>query len=149
MQFDDLYKALADENRRQIVTTLCDEPVVAGELARRIGLAPNALSFHLKWLRSAGLIGMQRRGRHLWYHLNQATLEAWREHVTAAYRPSPMHHHVPDVTRRPVTSRLMRRAAAYEAEIVDNTPTLSRIPEPEFELVTVGASETDLPSELL
>jgi len=149
MQYDDLYKALADENRRQIVTTLCDEPVVAGELARRIGLAPNALSFHLKWLRSAGLIGMQRRGRHLWYHLNQATLEAWREHVTAAYRPSPMHHQVPEITRRPVTSRLMHRVTAYETGPVDEAPVRSRLAEPELELVAAGASETDLPSELL
>ena len=100
MEYDELYKALADEHRREIVSALCEQPVVAGELARRVGLAPNALSFHLKWLRSAGLIGMQRRGRHLWYHLNGAALDTWREHVNAAFRPeSPSRQIAPDTGR--------------------------------------------------
>src|SRR5438309_367070 len=95
MEFDPLFKALADEHRREIVTALCEQPVVAGELAQRIGLAPNALSFHLKWLRSAGLIDVQRRGRYLWYHLNRSTLACWREHVDAAFQPLLRHGREP------------------------------------------------------
>jgi DNA-binding transcriptional ArsR family regulator len=94
MQYDELYKALADAHRREIVTALCEQPVIAGELARRVGLAPNALSFHLKWLRSAGLIQMQRRGRNLWYHLNGTALDAWRAHVNAKF-------HAPTESPRP------------------------------------------------
>ena len=59
---------------------------MAGDLARRVGLAPNALSFHLKWLRSAGLIDMKRSGRHLWYHLNAPRLSAWQDHVNSSFR---------------------------------------------------------------
>lgn len=107
MQYDDLYKALADEHRREIVTALCEQPVVAGDLARRVGLAPNALSFHLKWLRSAGLIDMQRRGRHLWYHLNAPKLSAWQDHVNSSFRAQPFVTSSTTMNSEPIESHLV------------------------------------------
>jgi len=82
---DIIFKALADSHRRHIVAALCESPHVAGELADLAGLAPNAVSFHLKWLRAAGLIDVQRQGRHLHYRLNPTTLTAWRRQVESLF----------------------------------------------------------------
>jgi DNA-binding transcriptional ArsR family regulator len=92
-QYEQIFKSLADENRRRILSVLSEGPQSAGDLARRVGLAPNALSFHLKDLRSAQLISLQRKGRHLYYELVPKALEQWLEHiqnlfaVSAGYAP--------------------------------------------------------------
>jgi len=76
-RWDDIFKALADANRRRIVAALCRAPRPAGDLARLAGLAPNAVSFHLRILRSAGLLAVNRHGRSLEYRLEPRTLSAW------------------------------------------------------------------------
>lgn len=81
MNDDLIFKALADENRRRIVSALCREPMVAGELGRMVGLAPNAVSFHLKELRSAGLVSIKREGRFLRYQINAAVLSDWQQRL--------------------------------------------------------------------
>ncbi len=48
--------ALADPNRRQVVDLLAQRPRNAGELARELGLAPPAMSRHLRTLRESGLV---------------------------------------------------------------------------------------------
>ena len=86
---DDIFKALADGHRRQIVSALCDQPMVAGELARLVGLAPNAVSFHLKVLQAAELVVVKRQGRFLRYVLNGDVLKGWRSRVNALFVPGP------------------------------------------------------------
>lgn len=53
---DALFSALADPARRRAVEVLGQGPQRAGELAARLGLAPPAMSRHLKELKSAGLV---------------------------------------------------------------------------------------------
>ncbi len=53
---DRTLSALADPNRRAVVNLLRVRPRPAGEIAREIGLAPSALSRHLKTLRESGLV---------------------------------------------------------------------------------------------
>jgi DNA-binding transcriptional ArsR family regulator len=77
----DIFKAVADVNRRHILSALCAGPKVAGELARMVGLAPNALSFHLKWLRQAGLVSIRREGRFLRYRVERSVLADWTDEV--------------------------------------------------------------------
>jgi DNA-binding transcriptional ArsR family regulator len=48
--------ALGDPCRRRAVELLGERPRAAGELARALGLAPPAMSRHLKALREAGLV---------------------------------------------------------------------------------------------
>jgi DNA-binding transcriptional ArsR family regulator len=48
--------ALADPHRRQVINLLRERPRPAGELAREIGLAPPAMSRHLRTLRQSGLV---------------------------------------------------------------------------------------------
>ena len=55
-QVDRTLAALADPHRRQVVELLRERPRPAGELAREVGLAPPAMSRHLKTLRESGLV---------------------------------------------------------------------------------------------
>lgn len=55
-RLDRTLAALADPHRRRVVDLLREQPLRAGELADAIGLAPPALSRHLKTLRESGLV---------------------------------------------------------------------------------------------
>ena len=62
--------ALAHETRLDVFRTLVQEGaggLAAGVLAGRLGIPSPTLSFHLKELRSAGLIRSERDGRSLLY----------------------------------------------------------------------------------
>ncbi len=83
--YDDIFKAMADPHRRQIMAALCEQSMVASDLARLVQLAPNAVSFHLKWLKSAGLVTVHREGKYLRYEITAPVLSGWREHVATAF----------------------------------------------------------------
>ena len=53
---DVILAALADPHRRKVVDVLRQGPRPAGEIARAVGLAPPAMSRHLRTLRRSGLI---------------------------------------------------------------------------------------------
>ncbi|MEZ5937842.1 MAG: metalloregulator ArsR/SmtB family transcription factor [Hyphomonadaceae bacterium] len=55
-EVDAVFDALADAMRRRAIQRLSQGPVRAGDLAKELGLAPPAMSRHLKVLRDAGLV---------------------------------------------------------------------------------------------
>lgn len=62
--------ALAHEARLRVFRALVvtgPTGLTPGSLAEQLGIAPNALSFHLKELSNAGLIHAERQGRNLLY----------------------------------------------------------------------------------
>ncbi len=76
------FHAIADPTRRRILDLLRERgPQRAGDLAQRFPrISRPAVSKHLRVLRSSRLVGMQRRGRELWYRLNAEPLshvESW------------------------------------------------------------------------
>jgi ArsR family transcriptional regulator, arsenate/arsenite/antimonite-responsive transcriptional repressor len=69
--------ALAHDNRLEVFRQLVEagpEGVVAGELAARLGIPPNTLSFHLKTLHHAGLVASRQSGRYVHYSANYALM---------------------------------------------------------------------------
>ena len=66
----DALSALAHESRLAIFRVLVPEGpdgVPAGEIGKRLGIAANALSFHLTRLRYAGLVSVRRNGQQMIY----------------------------------------------------------------------------------
>ena len=62
--------ALAQDNRLAVFRLLVaagPEGMPAGEVARRLGLPPNTLTFHFDRLRMAGLVSVRREGRSMIY----------------------------------------------------------------------------------
>jgi DNA-binding transcriptional ArsR family regulator len=55
-----LFEALADPARRQVVELLGTRPARAGELAAAVGMSPPAMSKHLRHLLRAGLVTDER-----------------------------------------------------------------------------------------
>jgi DNA-binding transcriptional ArsR family regulator len=71
--------ALGHETRLSIFRVLVQAGppgVAAGQIARALDLAPNALSFHLKDLVHAGLISSRQEGRYLIYSANFQSMNA-------------------------------------------------------------------------
>ncbi|MFN0315979.1 MAG: ArsR/SmtB family transcription factor [Burkholderiales bacterium] len=65
--------ALAQENRLAVFRLLVEqglEGLSPGAIAKRLGIAAPTLSFHLKELASAGLIGAEQNGRSIQYSVN-------------------------------------------------------------------------------
>lgn len=65
----ELFKALADPNRLEILSILARDVRCNCHLQDLLDLAPNLLSYHLKILREAGLIVGERRGRWIDYSI--------------------------------------------------------------------------------
>ncbi len=83
-----MFKALANPHRLALFQRLltCCAPGMAcdpdeerhhvGQLGEGLEIAPSTLSHHLKELNRAGLVQMQRRGKHVECWVEPATLEA-------------------------------------------------------------------------
>ena len=71
--------ALAQETRLEIFRMLVKagpEGVAAGVLADLLGVPAPTLSFHLKELLQAGVVGRERRGRNLLYSANYQAMNS-------------------------------------------------------------------------
>ena len=56
--------------------------LTAGTIATQLGMAPNALSFHLKELAHAGLVASEASGRHVIYRASFAQINALLTYLT-------------------------------------------------------------------
>jgi DNA-binding transcriptional ArsR family regulator len=71
----DVFKALADGTRRDIIKLLRDGPLTSGEIAARFPTAWATVSRHLGVLRAAELITATRNGGNVVYELNTTVLQ--------------------------------------------------------------------------
>lgn len=82
MAIDDVFRALSDPTRREIVRLLRARDMTAGEIADRFPLAKSTLSGHYNVLKHAGLIVPERTGTTIRYSLN---LGAYEEAIAAVF----------------------------------------------------------------
>jgi DNA-binding CsgD family transcriptional regulator len=69
-----LFKALADKSRLQIIKNLSKEPMYVELLAKRLGITPSTVSFHLKKLMDSGLVTAVKDQYYVIYHMNEELL---------------------------------------------------------------------------
>ncbi|MBT3389110.1 MAG: winged helix-turn-helix transcriptional regulator [Chloroflexi bacterium] len=67
-------KALADETRQKIMALCCCELVSVNDLVEKLDVAQPTVSHHLKILKNAGLVKSERRGKQVFYTLDQESL---------------------------------------------------------------------------
>lgn len=73
----DLYRALADPTRLRICAILGESgPLPVNELSARFGLSQPLISWHLRILRTAGLVETRRQGREKLCALRPAAFDA-------------------------------------------------------------------------
>ena len=77
--------ALAQASRLSVFRLLVEEGpdgMAAGEIAERLGVAPNTLSFHLKELSNAGLLKSRPEGRFIYYAPDFKAMNGLLEYLT-------------------------------------------------------------------
>lgn len=77
---NEVFKAIADPTRREILRLLRHEEMSAGDVAARFDMSKPTMSHHFAVLKAAGLITSRREGQTIWYALDTTLLEdvlAW------------------------------------------------------------------------
>ena len=75
MGITEVFRALGDPTRREMIRLLRRGDLTAGELAERFDLARSTLSEHCAVLKEAGLVVTERQGTKVVYRLNTSTAE--------------------------------------------------------------------------
>jgi ArsR family transcriptional regulator len=81
-----LFHALSDEARLQIIQILLDGEHCVCDLMEHLDIAQSRLSYHLKVLKDAGLVSDRRDGRWAHYALEREPFQE-AERLLAALRP--------------------------------------------------------------
>jgi len=91
---NEVFRALADPTRREILRLLQSGDMTAGEIALRFPLAKSTLSGHFMVLKQARLIVAEKRGTTIVYSLNASVVEdavgATMELLRIGKRPEEM-----------------------------------------------------------
>ncbi|HEX7378351.1 MAG TPA: autorepressor SdpR family transcription factor [Pirellulales bacterium] len=72
---NDVFKALADPTRREILRLLGHGEQNAGQLAERFDMTKPSVSHHFAVLKQAELVCSRREGQQIFYSLNTSVLE--------------------------------------------------------------------------
>ena len=72
---NEVFQALSDPTRREILRLLRNGDMTAGDIAERFPLAKSTLSGHFTVLKHAGLIVAEKNGTRIVYSLNVSAVE--------------------------------------------------------------------------
>ncbi len=87
----DIFEVLSFEARLAIFRLLAQsatEGMVAGDIARELGIAPSNLSFHLNAIARAGIVSVERQGRYQRYRANAARVKQAAAYLTECCGPT-------------------------------------------------------------
>jgi ArsR family transcriptional regulator len=70
-----LFKALNDPTRREILELLGKKDLSAGEIADQFNMSKPSISHHLDLLRQAGLVESVKQGQFIYYSLNTTVFD--------------------------------------------------------------------------
>ena len=72
---NDIWGALSDPTRRQILTLLRRENLTAGQIADHFDMTKPSISHHLNVLKQAGLVDAEKQGQRIVYSINTTILQ--------------------------------------------------------------------------
>jgi DNA-binding transcriptional ArsR family regulator len=75
MRTQEVFKALSDPTRRQVLKLLQSGSKTAGELSQAFDITKGSLSHHFNVLKAADLVRCERRGQQMVYSLNTTVFE--------------------------------------------------------------------------
>ncbi|NOQ75204.1 MAG: autorepressor SdpR family transcription factor [Crocinitomix sp.] len=70
-----LFKALNDQTRREILDLLKEKEMTAGEIAEKFNISKPSISHHLDLLKRADLVSSVKKGQFVTYSINTTVLE--------------------------------------------------------------------------
>lgn len=82
---NDVWSALSDGTRREILTMLRDRDMTAGEIADRFELSKATVSHHLSILKQAGLITGEKKAQTITYRLNTTVFQDFMRSVATLF----------------------------------------------------------------
>ena len=85
---NDVFRALADPTRREILKLLRAGPRTSGEIAERFPSTWATISRHLGILRDSNLVLAEREGQHVRYELNTTVFQEVVEHLMDWTKPA-------------------------------------------------------------
>ena len=75
MSESNIFKVLSDSQRRDILVMLKDGRMSASEIAERLNVTPQALSYHLKLLKNADLVMEYKYKNFIYYEINTTVFQ--------------------------------------------------------------------------
>lgn len=75
-EFDQIFKALGDKHRLQILNMLLEKERNAGEILEAVDVVQSTLSHHMKSLSESGLVKVRKSGKWTYYSVSQEAIQA-------------------------------------------------------------------------
>lgn len=72
---NEVFKALNDPARREILKMLRKKDLTAGEIAAKFDMTAPSISHHLDKLKRAGLVTTEKQGQYVMYSLNTTIVD--------------------------------------------------------------------------
>lgn len=81
----DVWNAMSDKTRREILAMLKERNLSAGEIAESFSLTKATVSHHLSVLKAAGLVETEKRAQTIVYSLNMTVFQSFLLTVNALF----------------------------------------------------------------
>ena len=78
---NDVFKAMNDPVRRQILKMLRKKDMTAGDIAAKFDMTAPSISHHLEKLRRAGLVTTIKQGQFVLYSINTTIIDDLLEYI--------------------------------------------------------------------
>ena len=72
---NDIFKALSDPTRREILEYLKKKEMTAGDIAEKFNMSKPSISHHLSILKNSKLVSSRREGQSIIYELNTTVFQ--------------------------------------------------------------------------
>lgn len=84
---NEVFKALNDPARREILKMLRKRDMTAGEISSKFNMTAPSISHHLDKLKQAGLVTIEKKGQFVHYSINTTVLDDMLDFILTLKKP--------------------------------------------------------------